>query len=286
MSEDQDSTLSGPTDLRLVGRSEDGSELELTDQAGKKYAVRISDTLRATINKEEKPRLAAVVNMDSQPNFTVKDIQARLRSGESIDAISRMTDWSLEKIEKFAGPILQERAYVIDQALKSDIRRDGQVTTLAEVVNAQLSSHGVDMEDVEWNTHRNADGSWTLILHYQNNDGATSANWSYDLSNRSVSATDDTSRWILGENKTARTQPLSHGLVYPSQTPAPRLVAVREEVTIHRHESEVEIEESFIEELELEIPDETDPISDGISSRPKLPSWDDIMFGGSKKDDE
>ena len=224
--------------------------------------------------------------MESQPNFTVKDIQARLRSGESIDAISRMTDWSLEKIEKFAGPILQERAYVIDQALKSDIRRDGQVTTLAEVVNAQLSSHGVDMEDVEWNTHRNADGSWTLILHYQNNDGATSANWSYDLSNRSVSATDDTSRWILGENKTARTQPLSHGLVYPSQTPAPRLVAVREEVTIHRHESEVEIEESFIEELELEIPDETDPVSDGISSRPKLPSWDDIMFGGSKKDDE
>ena len=286
MSEDQDSTLSGPTDLRLVGRSEDGSELELTDQAGKKYAVRISDTLRATINKEQKPRLAAVVNMDSQPNFTVKDIQARLRSGESIDAISRMTDWSLEKIEKFAGPILQERAYVIDQALKSDIRRDGQVTTLAEVVNAQLSSHGVDMEDVEWNTHRNADGSWTLILHYQNNDGATSANWSYDLSNRSVSATDDTSRWILGENKTARTQPLSHGLVYPSQTPAPRLVAVREEVTIHRHESEVEIEESFIEEHELEIPDETDPVSDGISSRPKLPSWDDIMFGGSKKDDE
>ena len=286
MSEDQESTLSGPTDLRLVGRSEDGSELELTDQAGKKYAVRISDTLRATINKEEKPRLAAVVNMDSQPNFTVKDIQARLRSGESIDAISRMTDWSLEKIEKFAGPILQERAYVIDQALKSDIRRDGQVTTLAEVVNAQLSSHGVDMEDVEWNTHRNADGSWTLILHYQNNDGATSANWSYDLSNRSVSATDDTSRWILGENKTARTQAPSHGLVYPSQTPAPRLVAVREEVTIHRHESEVEIEESFIEELELEIPDETDPVSDGISSRPKLPSWDDIMFGGSKKDDE
>jgi Protein of unknown function (DUF3071) len=277
-----------PVDLRLVGRSEDNSELELTDSNGGKYNLRISDTLRATLNQPDKPRLAAVVNMEAQPNFTVKDIQARLRSGESIDAISRTTDWSQEKIEKFAGPILQERAYIIQQAEKVDLRRDGKVSQLGEIVFNQLSSHGVDMEEVEWNTHRNLDGSWSLVLHYQNNNGATSANWTFEPGKQSITAVDDNARWIIGEVKSPRPTTPTHGLIYPSQTPAPRLVAVREEVTITRDQSNDVVQEIYTEETfteELEIPDESDPVSDGISSRPKLPSWDDIMFGG-KKDDQ
>ena len=155
-----------PTDLRIVGRSEDGSDLELTDDTGGKYAVRISDTLRSTINQPVKSHLSAVVNMDEQPIFSVKDIQARLRAGDSMDSISRTTDWPLEKIERFAGPILQERAYVIEVALKSGLRRNGEPTTLGEATIDQLTSHGVDLEDIEWNTHRNHDGTWQLVLHY------------------------------------------------------------------------------------------------------------------------
>ena len=43
---------------------------------------------------------------------------------------------------------------------------------------------------------------------------------------------------------------------------------------------------SEFEELDIEVVDESDPVKDGVSSRPKLPSWDDIMFGGSKTEDE
>ncbi len=276
-----------PTHLRLVGRSQDGSDLELVDDSGAKYAVRISDTLRATISAPPKSHLSAVVNMQEAPTFTVKDIQARLRAGETIDAIARTTDWSQEKIEKFAGPILQERAYIIELALKAGLRRNGEPTTLEEATSHQLSTHGVDLDEIEWNTHRNIDGSWNLILHYPNNEGATTANWNFSAANRVLTALDDSARWIAGEAKPARTQTPSHGLVYPSTSPAPRLVAVREEITI-KHD---DVEEHFIkevEELELEIPDESDPKDDGIVTRPKLPSWDDIMFGGgsNKSEDE
>ena len=273
-----------PTDLRIVGRSEDGSDLELTDDTGGKYAVRISDTLRSTINQPVKSHLSAVVNMDEQPIFSVKDIQARLRAGDSMDSISRTTDWPLEKIERFAGPILQERAYVIEVALKSGLRRNGEPTTLGEATIDQLTSHGVDLEDIEWNTHRNHDGTWQLVLHYPNNEGATTANWNFTMNNRALRALDDSARWIAGEAKPARAQTPSHGMVYQSPTPAPRLVAVREEITITHDD----VEEHFIEELELQIPDESDPKDDGIVTRPKLPSWDDIMFGGSsnKSEDE
>jgi hypothetical protein len=47
-----------------------------------------------------------------------------------------------------------------------------------------------------------------------------------------------------------------------------------------------EDEEYFAEELDIEVVDESDPVSDGVVKRPKLPSWDDIMFGGSKTEDE
>ena len=279
------------TDLRLVGRSEDGSELELTDQSGDKYTVRISDTLRATVNQ---PRLAAVVDLNSErSDVTVKDIQSRLRSGETIDAIARTTDWSAEKIEKFSGPILQERAYVIEQALKSPIRREGNSPTLAEAADSQLISHGVDMDEVEWNTHRNHDGSWTIILHFPSRDGVNTAQWAFDSGRHTLIAEDDDARWVVGEERETRPRTPTHGMVYPQDgatpppsmtypthipQPAPRLVAVREEVEI------IETEDEIIEVLDLEI-DEIEPEekSDGVRSRPKLPSWDDIMFGGSSK---
>jgi len=287
------------TPLRLIGRSESGSGLELTDDAQNYFTVAIDDALRSAVAQ---PRLAAVANPDvERAAFSVKEIQARLRSGESIDAISRTTDWSAEKIEKFAGPILQERAYVIDLALKSALRRDASSPLLGEQAFDQLSQHGANMEEVEWNTHRNADGSWSIILFYPSRDGINTATWSFDLAKQILIAQDDSARWIAGDAREPRRTTPTHGIVYgaegsnppPTLTPstpaaptAPRLVAVREEIDIIEDENG---EEEIVEILELDIDldepieDESDPRSDGVTSRPKIPSWDDIMFGGSSK---
>ncbi len=45
------------TELRLTGKTADGAYLSLADGEGGEYTLRISDTLRATVNQ---PRLAAV----------------------------------------------------------------------------------------------------------------------------------------------------------------------------------------------------------------------------------
>jgi len=284
------------TPLRLIGRSETGTGLELTDDAQNFFTVSIDDALRSAVAQ---PRLAAVANPDvERAAFSVKEIQARLRSGESIDAISRTTDWSAEKIEKFAGPILQERAYVIDLALKSALRRDASSPLLGEQAFEQLSQHGANMEEVEWNTHRNADGSWSIILYYPSRDGVNTATWSFDLAKQILIAQDDSARWIAGDAREPRRSTPTHGIVYgaegsnpaPTLTPsapvAPRLVAVREEVDLIEDENgDVEIVEILELDIDLDpqVEDESDPRSDGVTARPKIPSWDDIMFGGSSK---
>jgi len=269
-------------DLRLVGRSEDGNHLEFSDIHNRHYQARLSDTLRAAVNQ---PRLAAIKMESDEPTTSVKDVQSRLRAGESMDAISRTTDWSLEKIEKFAGPILQERAFVIAQALKSPIRRDASSPTLQEAMISQLATHGVDVDEVEWNTHRRRDGLWDIALYYPNRDGQADAHWSFNSSTGTLTAEDDSAKWIAGEAKESRPRTPSQGLVYPTQNtgPAPRLVSVKEETV------SIDVSETF--EFEDENQDagfesdavEADAEADGVVKRVKLPSWDDIMFG-SKKD--
>ena len=268
----QSTLMSEPTDLRLTGRSGDGSELELVDQDGNQYNLRISDTLRANVNQ---PRLSAVINVDEVITITVKEVQARLRSGETIDSISRTTDWSIEKIENYAGPILQERAFIISQALVTQIRREPHAPYLETAVANQLSPRGVDMNTIEWNTFRLPNGDWNLILYYPIRDGAPSeikgeAVWLFNLGRRALTAYDDGARWIGGEVKVK--QPVqTYGSI--PQTEAPRLVSIKENVAPY-----APTPLAAVEEIDQEAK------RDGVTRRIKIPSWDDIMFG--KKDED
>ena len=276
------------TDLRLVGRSEDGTELELTDQDGNNFSLRISDNLRATVNQ---PRLVAVTSTDEKNFTTVKEIQSRLRAGESADSIARATEWDLEKIDRFSGPIMQERAFVIGQALATSLRRDPHSPTLMAAAIAQLAPRGVDMQLVEWNTWRRDDGLWNIILSYPISTGAGVANWAFDTTNRTLVSEDDGARWISGEEKPSRPSTPSHGMVFPTEnaTPAPRLGAVKPEEPIRISSQPTELEagidsssksDATREDLEPEAK------RDGVTKRIRIPSWDDIMFGKKSEESE
>ena len=271
-------------DLRLVGRTEDGAELELTDQEGTTYTLRISDQLRATINQ---PRLVAVTSADETAFTPVKEIQSRLRSGETAESIARTTEWDLEKIEKFSGPIMQERAFVIGQALAALLRRDPQSPTLMAATIAQLSPRGVDMQLVEWNTWRRDDGLWNIILSYPISTGSGEANWAFDTNNRTLISEDDGARWISGEEKPARPATPSHGMVFPATSnPAPRLVAVKPDELIRISTTPIQEERPVVEAKPTREDVEPEAKRDGVTKRIRIPSWDDIMFGKKEEGSE
>ena len=58
------------SDLRLTGKNPEGTHLTLTDAQGSEFTVRISDTLRATVNQ---PRLTAVDTSQELEIMSVKD---------------------------------------------------------------------------------------------------------------------------------------------------------------------------------------------------------------------
>ena len=138
------------TELRINGRSDDGLSLNLLDADGKEFSVRINDTLRSTINQ---PKLSSVPQAD-EPVISIAEIQRRLRAGESVEALSRENNISLEKIERFSGPILQERVYIIDQAQQIAIRKESgrDPVGLLGIVISRLAPRNIDSAQLEWNT--------------------------------------------------------------------------------------------------------------------------------------
>lgn len=252
------------SELRVTGRSEDGSHLLLTDAEDKEFTLRISDNLRATINQ---PRLASVPTENPEPTMSIKELQARLRAGATIEDLAREAGWSYDKVERFAGPILQERAYVLSLANAVVIKSTGSLTFI-EVVTNRLAANGVSADSLNWNTHRRDDGQWVIRLSYPtvNNfgDGHGDAVWFFDMAKRVIVSEDDGAMWIMGEvapAAPARTpEPeINHGLVYtnPAPTvqintaPTPRLSVIRE----------------------------NEDAEDGVKKRASVPSWDEIMFG-------
>jgi len=260
------------TELRLTGRTPDAMHLTLTDGEESEYTLRISDTLRATVNQ---PRLSSVPENDS-PTVTVREIQARLRAGEPMESIARDSNTSLEKIERFSGPILQERTYIIDMAQSVVMRKESgrDPVNFYDVVISRLAPRQVDITAVEWNTWRLEDGSWIIRIHYPNRDGLGVADWSFDTTRRSLVALDDGARWMVGEEIPPQ-KSVDHGLVYgahpAARTPEP-------EVTITPREAP--------RLISIRVDPEPEAAADGVTSRAKVPSWDEIMFGTTKKNDE
>jgi len=257
------------TELRFIGKSDDGTHLSLHDSDGNEFTVRISDTLRAMVNQ---PRLTSVPEQELEI-ISIKDIQRRMRSGVLPEELARENNISLEKIERFSGPILQERIYIIDQVQQIPIRKEGgrEPVTLLGVVLSRLAPRNVDFSDLSWITWRHEDGTWTIELHYPNTSGRGVAQWNFDPIRRLVASLDENARWMMGDEPPAR--PLATpGLIY-SNTPHP---SMRQELTPGPDVPRLAVIR--------EAPDD-DAVRDGVVARAKVPSWDEIMFGIKPTDD-
>lgn len=290
------------SELRLTGKSPDGVHLALTDQNGAEFSLRISDTLRATVNQ---PRLTAVPVGDENQVMSVKEMQRRLRAGETMDSIAREGNISVEKVERFSGPILQERIFIIGQAHGLSPRREGKDggrdhLTFIELVISKLSPRGVDIDALNWNTWRVEDGTWTIELHYPNREGSGVAQFSFDGQRRSICALDDNAAWMIGEEAPVRR--IEPGIIYSQPTHPSRINAPTEQrepiridsAPIRSVASSLDdlpdndpTDEEFAAQLTRETPrlvsirETPAPAdkADGIIARAKVPSWDEIMFG-------
>lgn len=138
--------------------------------------------------------------------LTPREIQTRIRSGESLEDVAKAAGVPVEKIEPFAAPVIAEREHVASTALTSPVRRTGDSgnhRTLRQVVQERLLSRGLDIDDVEWDAWRIADRTWAVQGTYQSGSATRVAEFRYEQLGRFSVASNDDARWLLGESSSA-----------------------------------------------------------------------------------
>ena len=280
------------SELRIQGKNNEGTHLTLTDNDGAEFTLRISDTLRATVNQ---PRLSAVPSSDIEETISVKEIQRRLRAGDAPEVIAREGNTTLDKISRFSSPILQEREYILSMARNASLRKDAhrsEVTFLESVIT-KLVPRGVDAEAISWNTWRLADATWHIELHYPNRGGSGIATWNFDTTRNSINPTDDNGAWLIDEDAPARIiEPafISSEPEHASRYEAPSVPVVAPRIDLPGANSlfspvaaEERAETPRLVSIR-ETPTAADS-QDGVTARAKVPSWDEIMFGHKKNEE-
>jgi len=191
-------------DLRLVGLSDDGSRLILERDGGAADHLAVDARLRSILGSKS-PLTAKPVSPDLETNLSPREIQARIRSGQTPEEVAEQAGISVERVERFAGPILHEREYIAQEAAKVSVGRDdhGAVMLLGELVGQRLEQRGVPRDGMHWDAWRRDDGGWEVTLDYQAGGRERSANWVYDPARRTVTADDDEARWLLEEETKA-----------------------------------------------------------------------------------
>ena len=103
--------------------------------------------------------------------------------------------WDLEKVERYAGPPLAERAYIADRAQAVDVRAG---VSLAVSAQAVLEADGVNPDSVEWDSWRREDAKWIVTVAYARGAGNARASWTFDNAGSNLHPLDETARHLMG----------------------------------------------------------------------------------------
>lgn len=186
-------------ELRVVAVSNDGTRLVLKSADSTEYTLPIDERLRAAV-RNDRARLGQI-EIEVESHLRPRDIQARIRAGASAEEVAQFAGIPVDRVRRFEGPVLAERAFMAERARKTPVRRPGENTgpQLGEAVQERLLLRGADKETAQWDSWRRDDGTWEVLLVYRVAGEPHSASWTYDAPRRLVQAVDDEARSLIGE---------------------------------------------------------------------------------------
>ena len=162
-------------DLRLVGH-EDGAVI-FESLEGEKYRVLADEALRVSVRN-------AAIAKPAELSITPRDIQDRIRSGETIEDLAQSTGATIEFIEKFAQPVIYELEHIVQSALAiritiaGDRYNDDVQEEFGNLIENRLVANGAS--NLTWTSKRADGGVWLLSANYEINGHRGLALWAFE----------------------------------------------------------------------------------------------------------
>src|SRR5258705_9709858 len=145
-------------ELKVVGLDVDGKRIICeNDDSGEKFIRRSDDRLHAAVRGEKAESSHSQIDAEVRSMLRPKEIQAKIRSGASVEQVAAAAGADIARVERFAHPVLLERSRAAELATAAHpVLADGpSVLTLLETVTSALVARGLDPEDTSWDAGRN-----------------------------------------------------------------------------------------------------------------------------------
>ena len=288
-------------ELRLVAVSEDGTYAVLAAPGhGGRFSLPIDDRLRI-VARGQFSRLAQY-EIEVESPLRPKEIQDRIRAGETAEEIADAAGVPIERVRRFEGPVLAERAYRAEEAQRATLRQPGDSgpgRSLGDVVTERLRMFGIDPAEAEWDSRKRSDGGWQVRLAFSSGSRPHLAEWVFDPHRKHVAPADDTAARLclpeadlpeeasqLRAPARATVTPIASRLgatAQPEQDPGPPPEKVRKPAPAPPRAAEPEADTAQAAPAPRERP--ARKAAGGRSRRSSVPSWDEIMFGNSRPSD-
>ncbi|WP_255684556.1 septation protein SepH [Pseudonocardia sp. TRM90224] len=168
--------------LRVVGITEGGGEISVIledPDRRERFTVPADEQLRAAA-RGDRTRLGQIsIELESQ--LRPREIQARIRAGASVEQVASMAGVPLQKIERFAYPVLLERSRTAEVAQRAHpMRADGPDSRmLGDVVAHTFGLRGQEYTEAEWDSWKGEDGRWVVALSWRAGRSDNRAHWTF-----------------------------------------------------------------------------------------------------------
>lgn len=256
-------------ELRFLGLSQDGTQLLLADSRGRKHSVVVDSRLMAAMRLDGHPTGQREIALNT--TFSPRQIQLRLRSGATVADLADEFGVPVDKVERFAGPPLADRAFTADLARRTVISSHLGDRPLDVVVARAAETVGVESPEIRWDSWLREDGLWQILCSYPSGPLDQVATWVFDTRESTVQADDDTARALL-IGPTDQVAAVASITVEPGSTgPAPASANSEEDV-----DSDPTAEDSQGQPEPVRQPKR--------GKRASVPTWDEILFGSQEQD--
>lgn len=278
--------------VRLVALSDDGTSLVLAvdDSDGtevERLELPVDDRLRAAARGDAR-RLG---QMGSGVELTPRAIQSRIRSGQTPEQVAADSGTPVDRIMRFAHPVLQERERVADQAREARVRlSEGTLTVnLHQFMAERVRMIGTDPHAVAYDAHRGDDGTWLVTGSWRSGTEQGTTCWAFDPAGRTVTPSDAATMDFAEGTRLVRVVPeVPHQPAPPSSgrpvavprdepSPGPAPLPVADDAAAPPVPAVPD--ERYLDEVA-----EHDTVvlgrgEDDDDPRVHIPAWEDIVFG-------
>lgn len=158
---------------------EDGAII-VASPAGERFRLPVDAALRA--------RIAIPPTALDEKRLSPREIQAHVRAGLTAEQVAAMTGVPVASIERFVGPVLAERAYLVESALAVRLPPEtegARSRTFGAVMGERLDA--LAAKDVRWTSAKEPSG-WVLAVAFVADDVQHSARWRFDPKHMALDA--------------------------------------------------------------------------------------------------